>query len=204
MLRAFYLPSKENIDIQNELKFEYIKLEYLCFINEMLFQLNNKEQANIQQLATNVYYVVNKILLDNLFKYIATRTPDKFIWLINNGTFCEDIYINSFYTKQVLERLDIEIADEGGAESIIRRMIEGYIRRIYAANTKRINAALLTMFDSMHAYFYYLNISYYKFEIVNNNQPVLFYAEREICEDTTCNRAIPGGVNQQFGIIGGR
>lgn len=187
MLKAFYLPSKENIGIQNELKVEYIKLEYLCFINEMLIELNNIEQANIQLLANNVYYVVDKILLDNLFRYVSTRTPERFIQLIRNNTFSEDIFINSFYAKQVLEGLDLAVWDEWDTEKIIKRKIEGFIRRIYQGNTERINSALMVMFNAMYEHFCHLDISYYKFEIVNSNKPVLLYAEKEKREDLAYN-----------------
>lgn len=175
-MQVFLLPKEEFDSIQYILVKEYIKLDFICFVNELLFHAANKSDRDIELIAKNIVYVINKVLLDNVFKYITYKTPDKFIQLINNKNFSKDIDISIFYIKQVFEKTNIDLDYE--TEHIINKKLIQYIDRLYTNNTEFFNEKLIGIFDYMYRHFGYLDVSYYKFELYELRQPMLLLHEK--------------------------
>lgn len=179
MLQAFVLPAKENRAIQNELKTVYIKTDYICFINELLFYFRNYNNDNVPKLADNMFYVMNKLLLDNLFKYIASKNYDAFFNVINNKVFTKDLHINHFYINQLLEGLSVYIEDQHDAESYLIKRTAIYLDEIYTNNVESFNHSLFDMYEVMFRNLQHKDFSYYKFELMNQLQPILLFSEKQ-------------------------
>jgi len=174
-----FLPAKENRELQAELKLEYVKLDYVCFVNELLFYLNNRDPQLTVQICNNLLFVLNKILLDNLFRHIAYKTPERLMVLLANRTFSKDIYINPFYTSQIIEATGLYIEDKMEVENHINKKLQQYIDSIYMSNSDALNVCLMNMFNVMYQNFHHIDFSHFKFELLDYRQPMLLYTERQ-------------------------
>ena len=175
MLNMALLPAKENKKLQMELRREYITESYSFFINDILSFLNNIDKSVVDITSHEVFLVLNKILLDNTFKYIVDKTPELFIKHIVNNTFSKDIYIRPYYVLDVLEKFNLCFEDRVDLEFIVNRKIQQYINYIYTSNASSYNICLTNLFEIMYQNFHYIDIIKYKFELYNDIQPILLY-----------------------------
>lgn len=172
-----FLSDKENRALQKALKLEYARLDYVCFVNELLFRMNNSNASIAVSMCDDFLFILNKILLDNIFRYVANRNMHGFMILLANGTFSKDIHINPFYVAQIIESTGIYIEDKTELENELTRRLQIYIDQIYMSNREGMNPPLMEVFESMTRNLYHLNIQYYKFELMNYVQPILMYTE---------------------------
>jgi hypothetical protein len=184
-VQAAFLTAKENRELQQALKLQYARLDYVCFVNELLFSVNNSNSSVAITMCDDLLFVLNKILLDNIFRYVVAKNTHGFMFLLAHGTFGKDIYINPFYVAQVLESTGVYISDEDKTEieNKIIQKLQLYIDDMYSTNTDSLNVPLLGMFEVMFNNLQHINIGYYKFELMNYVQPILLYTERHQYEN---------------------
>ena len=178
-LQAAFLTVKENRELQQTLKLEYARLDYVCFVNELLFSMNTSDASIAVWICDDLLFMLNKILLDNIFRFIAMKIPHNFMVLLAHRTFSKDIYINPFYVNQIIEATGLYIEDKTEIENMIIRRLQLYIDEMYTKNAESMNVSLLASFDVMYRNLQHLNIGYYKFELMNYVQPILLYTERQ-------------------------
>lgn len=183
MLKAAFLPEDENALLQKELRVEYIKMDYLCFINELMFFMRSHPNFT-QKVSYHVFLVLNKILLDNIFKHVTQKSSNIILHQLSHKTFSKDIFINNFYTNQLLEAGNVvfsteeSLNDKHEIENGLSKMIYNYLDHIYTSNRDNLDTSILRMFEYMNNHLYFLNISYYKFELMDTRKPILLYTER--------------------------
>lgn len=178
-LQMAFLSQKENRELQKSLKLEYARLDYVCFVNELLFSMNNSDSSRAIMMCDELLFVLNKILLDNIFRYVADKRAHDFMVLLAHRTFSKDIYVNPFYVNQIIECTGIQLEDKTELENTITRKLQVYIDQIYTTNAESMNIPLLAVFETMFLNLQHINIGYYKFELMNYVQPILLYAERQ-------------------------
>lgn len=178
-LQAAFMTPQENRELQKALKIEYAKLDYVCFVNELLFRMNNSNASIAMTMCNDFLFILNKVLLDNIFRYVATKDTHKFMTLLAHGTFSKDMYVSPFYVNQIIEASGIYLEDKTELENEIVRRLQVYIDDIYTKHVETLNIQLLAMFESMWRNFQHLNIAYFKFELMNYVQPILLYTEYE-------------------------
>lgn len=184
MLKAAFLPEDENALLQKELRVEYIKMDYLCFINELMFFMRSHPSFT-QKVSYHVFLVLNKILLDNIFKHVTQKSSDLILHQLSHKTFSKDIFINNFYTSQLLEAGNIafpteeSLIDKHEIENGLSKMLYNYLDHVYTSNRDNLDTSILRMFEYMNNHLHFLNISYYKFELMETRKPILLYTERE-------------------------
>jgi hypothetical protein len=182
MLKAAFLPETVNLPIRNQLKVEFVKVDYLCFVNEVMFYLR-RSPAETPTFAQRLMTVINKILLDNIFKHVIERSTHRLVSLLTNHTFHHDLFINTFYTNQILELVSVAPEDQCEVEHHLIRMLHGYLNRLYTTNRDNLDESIFTTYEYMNNHFQYLDISYYKFELADTVKPILLYTERK---DAVC------------------
>lgn len=178
-MQLVFLPKKENTEIQSVLKLECIKTNYIDLIDEITSFLNvHNSDTRTKFITENLIYIINKILLDDIFKYVATKASNDFIRLVTNNTFTENIYINPFYILQLLDPINIPLENRLEVENMLNKKLQKYISYIYK-NNKKLDILILNMFNIMLNNFSHLNFIYYKFELYNSVQPILLFEENE-------------------------
>ena len=183
-MKAVFLPEQHNREIQAILRQEYIRQGFFYFVEGICYVLWRGMTDSIteqlrEKLCADVFYLINKILLDNTFKYIVSKNPDKFIYLISNKTFGHDLYISPFYVSQILELHSLTPDDLTEAENLIIKKLYYYIGDIYVRNEEHFAPVLFKLFEFMNERLHYILFSYYKFELIDGTKPILLYAERE-------------------------
>lgn len=176
-MKVAFLPIEENKKLLQELKTEYVKIDYACFVNDLLFKLNNRDPNLTMVLCNELVFIINKIFLDNIFRHVANKTYYDLIRLVNNNFFSKDIYINPFYLSQITEHLNINPLDIDEVSNMIKDELMRYIDRIYFNNLNNLNMNIICTFELMHNSFGHLNFSIFKFELMNYCQPMLIYEE---------------------------
>ena len=188
-MKAFYLSERENTVLQKQLKTEYVQMDYLVFVNNLMFMM----QSNYTQtpyVRDSLLFVLNKIFLDNLFLHVIQKSADRFCTLIRNKTFGHDIHIRPFYTAQIFEAANIPpLEDTTEIENAVNKRLYQYVRTLYANNTDALNVSLMEMFEYLYTHFHYLDVSHYKFELMNFRQPILLLSEK--CNDVLAHSQQP-------------
>lgn len=207
MTAICFLPTQENVELQRLLKQEYIKTSYLVFINELLFTISSvaarpETQSDqqwavtptpvnpllggtvpgeqIKALMDTVLFVANKILLDNVYRYVKEQTGHALLSQLSDRTFVYHIHVSPFYISQVLEdaRIQVNEIDRPAVENFFARKICDFIDTSYAANPNEYNTALVSLYEMMSQKVYHLQPTMYKFELIDFKQPMLIYSQR--------------------------
>lgn len=191
-MKLLVLNIKENSELLRELNREYVTENFIVQIEDIVNLLVDELNLDFNMIYTSnlngelykaFIFVIDKIFLDNVFKYIALRNINIFIHLINNNTFNMDLYVNPFYTKQitdiVLKYINANEEDIYSITNIINNKLSEIINNIYMNNNRFLNPVLLNLFNSLHDSLGYINIKYYKFELDQFNRPMLIYSEKE-------------------------
>lgn len=178
-MQAAFLSAQENRELQQALKLEYARLDYVCFVNELLFSMNKSDASIAVSMCDELLFILNKILLDNIFRYIANKAAHDFMVLLAHRTFSKDIYINPFYVNQIIDSTGLYIEDKTELENILTYKLQVYIDEMYCKNAESLNIPLMGVFDVMYRNLQHINIAYYKFELMNYVQPILLYTERQ-------------------------
>lgn len=187
-MKIYYFDEMDNIELQRRLACEQTHNEHLAFINEIMFYLNGNPM-DIGKLSRAFLLVLNKVVLDNMFRHVLARNASMFMHLVSNRTFSHDLFVNPFYTAQILEELGLEYEDKTEVENFLSKRIQWYLANLYAKHHDEINQVMLRMFEWMYHSLGYLNIRYYKFELLNWSRPMLIYMESEINESNLHHRA---------------
>lgn len=182
IVKAFYFPDKENIDILKELRHEYITTDFLCFVNEVNFFISG-DANNIERLSSQIFYVMDKVILDNIFKYVANKQPEIFLHHVSNNLFSKDIYISNFYISQILQLSNIHPDHWFEFENGVRLMLFNYIDGFMTVNFHRYQVPIMQMFEVMLNNFLHMSLLHYKFELVNNIKPMLLFTEKETLKE---------------------
>ena len=182
MLKMAFLCAKENLAVQREIKLEREKLDYVCFVNDLLFKLKAQNYQIVAGLCDDLLFVLNKIIIDNVFRYVHNKDGLSFINIISSRQFANYIFINPFYIDQVFDLISVHPDDKVEVENYFHAKLLSYIQSIYFNNSDTMNMALMDLYDSMLHSAGYLNIKYYKFELHNYYQPILMYAEATLEE----------------------
>lgn len=172
-MKAYFLKEQNNISLQNKLRKSCTEIDYDLFVNDIVFKLNVNFDKHYE-LRNNLFFIINKIFLDNIFKHVAYKSVDNIMHLINNKNFSKDMYINTFYISQLLDILFIYEEDACEIENFINKSLYSYIDKIYLDNVDEINKTILDIFEDMYNNFGSCNVNYYKFELYNNYKPILF------------------------------
>lgn len=179
MLKAAFLPEQENLALQQELFKHYDSYEYLTTINNLCFTLKINYEKTMH-LAETVMLVVNKVLLDNVFRHVATKNADTLVHQLQCRTFIHDVYVNPFYVSQILEYAYIQDEDSRFEyENEVKRYLLNIVSWIYSNPTSRLGEVLLRVFECLNNHLNYLNISFYKFELAERRKPILLYTEKQ-------------------------
>jgi hypothetical protein len=182
---------RENSELLKELFREYITESFVTQVKDIMYAVINKfninfdiqhlSSLNIELLKTSIF-IINKILLDNIFRYIVIKNINRFVHLINNNTFYMDIYINPFYTKQlidvILKYINLDENEIVSITHILNNKLLNIINQIYIDNSRFLNPVLLNLFNSLYDSLGFINVNYYKFELDQFNRPILIYSEK--------------------------
>jgi hypothetical protein len=187
VLKCAYLPDTENLQLQEIMKREYLKIDYLCFVNEIMFYLKAPYE-NTMLAANSLFFIINKILLDNVFKYTHTKNTTQLYELLQTKNFALDVYINPFYTTQFLEDTGIQVSleDKCEVENVLTKRVYKYITDMYRNDPDNFNNIIIQLHEHMYNNFNFVNISYYKFELMNYRNPMLLYTEKNNAEHAYC------------------
>ncbi len=194
-MKLLVLNVNENSELLQELRREYVKDTFAGYVENMLSRLICEFDLDDNLVFTsglsgdlykNILFVVDKILLDNIFKYIVCKNVNNFINLVNNNIFHMDVYINHFYTRQLIEviekHLNFNDEEKDSVEAIIRYKLQEIIHNFYTYNTRFVNPVLMRLFDSLYDSVGHINFNYYKFELDQYNRPMIFYTEKGVHE----------------------
>lgn len=179
-LQLAVLSAKENRELQKALKIEYARLDYVCFVNELLFRMGNSNSTVALTMCDDLLFILNKILLDNVFRHVVSKDSHTFMFQLAHRTFSKDIYINPFYINQIIESSGIYLEDKTELENELVRRLQTYLDDIYCNHAEALNIPLLAVFEMMFLNLQHINIGYYKFELMHFVQPMLLYTERQI------------------------
>lgn len=177
-LQLAVLSVKENRELQKALKIEYARLDYVCFVNELLFRMGNSDASISVTMCNDLLFILNKILLDNVFRHVVNKDPHSFMFLLAHRTFSKDIYINPFYLNQIIESTGIYLEDKTELENELTRRLQSYIDEMYCNHAEAMNVPLLSVFEMLYLNLQHINFGYYKFELMNYVQPMILYTER--------------------------
>lgn len=177
-MKLFYLSREENIELQKQLRVDQLELEYLCFINELMFSLNTRCQ-HTNYLRHTLLMIANKVFLDSLFSYVSTGTTEHLFALLANKTFTHNIQIRPGTAALILEAVDVPTPEDiTELDNLVTKRLHYFINRLYQINPDEINAALIKLFEYMYQHFHKLDVLYYKFELMDLQQPMLFVSEK--------------------------
>jgi hypothetical protein len=180
-VNLIFLPENQNNQLMQFLKTERAKLDYVCFVNELLFTMNNPDSTVALTMVNDLSFILNKVILDNVFRYVLSKNTHHFLALLAHRTFSKDIYINPFYISQVIECSKVQLPEEDKTEieNLIRYRLQHYIDDIYTTNSESINVCLLDIFEMLTCNLGHLNVSYYKFELMDYRKPIILYTLRQ-------------------------
>jgi hypothetical protein len=177
-VKLFYLSREENTSLQKQLRVEQLELEYLCFVNELMFSMNTSYQ-HTNYLKHSLLTITNKVFLDALFHHVTSKTTEHLCALLANQTFAQNVQIRPGYTSLILEAAEVSAPeDTTELDAFVSKRLYYFINRLYKINPDEINAALLKLFEYMYQHFYNLDVMYYKFELMDFQQPMLFVSEK--------------------------
>ena len=191
-MRLALLNTNENIELIRELNRDYIKDTYGTYMQAMIFDIACELGMDTNQIHDSDLYkefcassvkIINKILLDNVLRYIQTNNISTFVNLLNNNLLSHDIHVNIFYSAQMVEIFKKYINATEEEHNSIAYIINNYlyiiINNIYGANKENYNNILLRLLDSIHTCLGSIQIKYFKVELDTYNRPMLFYTEKE-------------------------
>lgn len=198
-MNLLVLNTNENSNLLNILYREYITDRFSEQVHNTIVTIQEELNADKEIISLLIdtidfyktyVYVIDKIFLDNVFKYAVFRDTDTFIRLINNNTFSMDININPFYINQlvdvILKHINLTEEEVITVTYIITSSVMNIISQVYQNNAKFINYTLLNIFNYFFEFLGHINPKYYKFELDKFYRPILIYLERDK-DEFVCN-----------------
>lgn len=179
MLNFYLLRENENIQLLNLLKIEYIREEFMYLINNILRLLpidHNKTTIDYQKLGNSLILIINKILLDNLYRKIADNQLNQLIFLIQNKLFCKDLYIRPSYIYDLYNDFTDNKIDDYTffeAEYDIKKILENYISYIYNNNSDKYNEVFIKIINMFLEELSWVSSNNFKIEILYRKVPAL-------------------------------
>lgn len=180
-MKIFYLADDCDKCIYDLLKREYIKLDYACTVNEIVFLLQIQDSSRVSPLLVGILEIMRRIILDNIFKYVVNKDANRFSMDIRTSLFPMDISISIHYIREVFEicdRTDIPVEDSQYFENRVHGILVKLITNFYYNELPYFNEAAVTIFDYLNTHFSKVNIGYYKFEVYRYVKPILMFSER--------------------------
>lgn len=203
-MRVMILEKQQNLKLLRLLQQYYIREEYIhkviYFLNQIYGELtehydqfnrqNFTESQQCQQFSSFIMFVMDKVILDNLFRYLHTNQIHQFITGINNQNLAMGFYINPFYSTQVMNefsKLGIYYSedDDYAVNEMVSRLIYGLLIDVYKFYSNEINESLLELIHMLQETCLGIPISQYKFELDAHYNPMLLYAQREVTVPST-------------------
>ena len=202
MLKAVFLPTNENLELQRLLKTEYLKPPYSVFVDEVLHTLNIHpviQKPIATAVMDTVLFVINKILLDNVYRHVNGNTGSVLLQQIANCTFSKDLHIHPFYVNQILEEAQINLDDKTELENRLCKGICAYLGYIYTANAQAFNVVVVSLYEMMSMRTGSLEAYSYRFELVDYKQPILIFNQRSPDANHKTYGLVHQNHSQQFG-----
>jgi len=166
------LPYEENVELQKILVEEYDSYNFAISICELL-QVAKCDYTKQAEITRVFLYTINKIILDNLVRYVVNKDTNRFITLLNNNTFQHDLYVNPIYLDHINS---IMIQDNMYQPEIERCTIKAIINNIINMihrTTDRIKQVLFNLFNCIEKFLGNIYIKYYRVEVVNSYAPAI-------------------------------
>lgn len=200
-MRVMILEKQQNLKLLRLLQQYYIREEYFYklsyFLNQIYGDLTGQydqfnhqrftESVNCRQFSSFVMFVMDKVILDNLFRYLHSNQIHQFIFGINNQSLAMDFYVNPFYSSQVMgefSKLGINYSEDDDYEinEMVSRLIYGLLIDVSKHHTNEINESFLELISMFQDTCFGIPISQYKFELDANYNPMLLYTQ---CEEVS-------------------
>ena len=202
MLKAVFLPTTENLELQQVLKAEYLKPSYSVFTHEVLTILNIHpviQRPIANAVIDTILFVINKIILDNVYRHVNGNSGNVLIQQLSNGNFSKDLYIHPFYLSQILEEAHINVEDKTELENLLSKGIFRYLDYIYTSNLEAFNIAILKVYEMLSIRASSLRVFSYRFELVDYKQPILIFTQRSANANHRSHELVHQNHSQQFG-----
>jgi len=185
-MRMLVLQHEYNKKLFNELKLEFIKTEYMYFVNRLfnLLELNISEDSDMaKEINYNTLLIVNKIILDNLFNYGINNDAITFTHLIQNKLITKNLYIKHTYIEEIIiilkKYLIINEIDKHEIEIFINKNLLSFIDIMYVSNVDKYNIIFIELFYKFNTEMSFMNVGYFRFEIDHFYRPILIFSEKE-------------------------
>lgn len=181
-----------NKDLVSELKRETIKDTYdnypTVIITDIFSELNiGLNSFNVDNLLTELRSVliitINKVILDNMMKYITTHNVYMFKSLVERSMLGQDIYVNAFYVTQITDIVNkyyrLDMSELNSITDIITNRLSWIINDIYVNNSVRYNEIFIQLLNDIYLVVSNMQFNYYKFELDRYYRPLLIYSKKD-------------------------
>lgn len=185
-MKVLYLPKEENTELIKELSYEYIKETYLSFIHSLVDVLvennyvTNEDKDQYTKLGIGLMYGINKIILNDIYRYIATNNLSVLLTMVSSNLYGSNVYINRVYVIDIMrDILKIDELNDNylAIENILTKKISYYINKVYCNNSDNLNVIFIKLIDMFMTNCVVGDNKGVRFELFEGNRPVLFIQE---------------------------
>lgn len=191
-MKLALLSNNENYELYEELKREFISESYYQHVEMILFDICQELQTDMstikdsdfhREATQTVILIINKVILDNVFKYITQSSISTFISLAERGMLGQDIFVNLFYARQISDILkkyfNVNEEELDSITSVLTDRLRYIINTMYCNNVSRYNEVIFRLLTNIHDIIRNIRFKYYKIELDQYYRPLIFYTEKD-------------------------
>ncbi len=142
--------------------------------------IQTNADAIASDLTDELINLVDKIILDNLTRYIISRETNHFLHLIQNYLLTQDINIRPSYSQDILTVIHNYgfgqyIQDVDDYKDRIIKLLHTVINMVFNFDKDGINSTLCNMFNELFPFLNNIKCLEYRYEIDRFERPILLY-----------------------------
>jgi len=126
-------------------------------------------------------YTLNKIILNDIYRYINQGDLNGIITLIQSKQYSKNLYVFPHYVNEVIREvfhIDEMNVDYTSIENIFIKKINYYVDRIYCGDSDNINDIILKLVDMFYTHCSCMNIRTCRFELAPGNRPIMLFTKQ--------------------------
>lgn len=174
MINAILLSEQENKKLQEQLLKFYSAYEFNLLMNKLIAYKGTFYRAN--QIPDTIFYMTNKVILDNLYITIRNQALEKdFIQSLNNNTFFDSLIVRHVYLSQVLNILFSSEHDKLNYEQEIKKMLNSFLYNSFKQHSTELNEPIFGMFNYLRSELSHVKPPYHIFEFNGSSRPIFMY-----------------------------
>lgn len=185
---ACILPNRENAELCNLLRREFITTDYAQFLDSLVKTIHSVNGLSYDYISNqiNVKFVsvANKLILDNTFQYVMSNNIDQGISLLSRRMFHHNLTVVPFYLTQISHDLVAKPDDQDEVESILVYYITRYLQSFFNKYYDELVVIITNTLMMLYSYIGQMGIKYGKFEIIEKDCPMLIYRTGELHAQT--------------------